>query len=41
MNLEKFYEEGFYVCNILYGLRCENDEECVFCFDVIYGECMC
>ncbi|MBP2099985.1 DNA replication initiation control protein YabA [Enterococcus rivorum] len=38
MNLEKLYEEGFHVCNILYGSRRENDEECAFCLDVIYGE---
>ena len=24
--------------NILYGSRRENDEECAFCLDVIYGE---
>ncbi|AIM24658.1 DNA replication initiation control protein YabA [Melissococcus plutonius] len=38
MNLEKLYEEGFHVCNILYGSRRENDEECAFCLEVIYGE---
>lgn len=38
MNLEKIYEEGFHVCNIYYGSRRENDEECAFCLDVIYGE---
>ncbi|OJG19028.1 initiation-control protein yabA [Enterococcus canis] len=38
MNLEKLYEEGFHVCNVLYGSRRENDEECAFCLDVIYGE---
>ena len=38
LNLEKIYEEGFHVCNICYGTRRENDEECAFCLDVIYGE---
>ena len=38
MNLEKIYEDGFHVCNIYYGSRRENDEECAFCLDVIYGE---
>lgn len=39
-NLEKLYEEGFHVCNIdnMYGSRRINDEPCVFCQDVIYGE---
>lgn len=38
MNLEKLYEEGFHVCNVYYGSRRENNEECAFCLDVIYGE---
>ncbi|GBG95518.1 DNA replication initiation control protein YabA [Ligilactobacillus salitolerans] len=39
-NLEKLYEEGFHVCNVdnMYGSRRVNDEPCVFCQDVIYGE---
>lgn len=39
-NLEKLYEEGFHVCNVdnMYGTRRINDEPCVFCQDVIYGE---
>lgn len=39
-NLEKLYEEGFHVCNVdnMYGSRRLNDEPCVFCQDVIYGE---
>lgn len=39
-NLEKLYEEGFHVCNVdnMYGSRRINDEPCVFCEDVIYGE---
>lgn len=38
LNLEKIYEDGFHVCNVCYGSRRENDEECAFCLDVIYGE---
>lgn len=38
LNLEKIYEEGFHVCNVCYGSRRDNDEECAFCLDVIYGE---
>lgn len=38
MNLEKLYDEGFHVCNVYYGSRRANDEECAFCLSVIYGE---
>ncbi|KRL84964.1 DNA replication initiation control protein YabA [Ligilactobacillus equi] len=37
-NLEKLYKEGFHVCNEMYGSRRVNDEPCIFCQDVIYGE---
>ena len=39
-NLEQLYDEGFHVCNVdnMYGSRRINDEPCVFCQDVIYGE---
>ncbi|KRM18316.1 initiation-control protein [Ligilactobacillus hayakitensis DSM 18933 = JCM 14209] len=39
-NLEKLYEEGFHVCNEedMFGTRRFNDEPCVFCQDVIYGD---
>lgn len=39
-NLEKLYEQGFHVCNVdnMYGSRRLNNEPCVFCQDVIYGE---
>lgn len=36
--LQKLYEDGFHVCNVYYGSRRLNDEPCVFCIDVIYGE---
>ncbi|AQS54088.1 Initiation-control protein YabA [Jeotgalibaca dankookensis] len=38
LNLQKLYEDGFHVCNVYYGSRRVNDESCVFCLDVIYGE---
>lgn len=38
LNLQKLYEDGFHVCNVYYGSRRLNDEPCVFCIDVIYGE---
>ncbi|KRM06594.1 initiation-control protein [Liquorilactobacillus ghanensis DSM 18630] len=39
-NLEKLYEQGFHVCNVdnMYGTRRLNDEPCVFCQNIIYGE---
>jgi len=37
-NLEKLYDEGFHVCNQIYGKRRDDDESCVFCLEVIYGE---
>ena len=39
-NLEKLYDEGFHICNVdnMYGSRRIDDEPCVFCQDVIYGE---
>lgn len=30
LNLEKIYEDGFHVCNLLYGSRREADEPCAF-----------
>src|SRR5690625_2747719 len=38
LNLENIYEEGFQVCNMLYGQRRVEDEPCAFCLEVIYGE---
>ncbi|MDE1549857.1 initiation-control protein YabA [Jeotgalibaca caeni] len=38
LNLQKLYEDGFHVCNVYYGSRRLDDESCVFCLDVIYGE---
>ena len=38
LNLENIYHEGFHICNLYYGKRRENDEECMFCTDILYGE---
>ncbi|MCZ0717904.1 DNA replication initiation control protein YabA [Aerococcus kribbianus] len=36
-NLMHIYEDGFHICNISYGQRRENDEQCMFCLDILYG----
>lgn len=36
-NLEKLYESGYHVCNVMYGQRRKNQEECAFCLDKIYS----
>ncbi|KRN44824.1 DNA replication initiation control protein YabA [Limosilactobacillus ingluviei] len=35
--LQKLYQEGFHVCNDMYGKRLEDHESCTFCLDAIYG----
>lgn len=35
--LQKLYQEGFHVCNDMYGKRLEANESCTFCLDAIYG----
>lgn len=35
--LQKLYQEGFHVCNDMYGKRLEKNESCTFCLDAIYG----
>ncbi|WP_125714414.1 initiation control protein YabA [Companilactobacillus kedongensis] len=37
LNLEKLYLKGFHVCQPFYGSHRKEDEECVFCQGVIYG----
>ncbi|AGM99294.1 DNA replication initiation control protein YabA [Streptococcus iniae] len=34
-HLESIYEEGFHICNFFYGQRRENDEECMFCRELL------
>ncbi|MCG7194249.1 DUF972 family protein [Fructilactobacillus sanfranciscensis] len=36
--LEKLYNQGFHVCNESYGKRRLQDESCIFCTQIIYGE---
>ncbi|WP_018659740.1 DNA replication initiation control protein YabA [Allofustis seminis] len=38
LNLENIYEDGFHVCNVMFGKRREEDEPCAFCLEVIYGQ---
>lgn len=38
LNLENIYDDGFHVCNHLFGQRRIDDETCAFCLDVIYGD---
>lgn len=34
-HLEDIYDEGFHICNFFYGQRRENDEECMFCRELL------
>ncbi len=34
-HLEGIYYEGFHICNDFYGQRRENDEECMFCRELL------
>ncbi|MGT2935135.1 DNA replication initiation control protein YabA [Streptococcus castoreus] len=34
-HLESIYDEGFHICNFFYGQRRENDEECMFCRELL------
>ena len=36
--IEGIYREGFHICNDYYGQRRENDEECMFCMEVLDRE---
>lgn len=35
--LKKLYQEGFHVCNDMYGKRLGKNESCTFCLETIYG----
>ncbi|KXT77425.1 DNA replication initiation control protein YabA [Streptococcus sp. DD10] len=35
-NLEKIYMDGFHICVTFYGQRRENDEECMFCDELLF-----
>lgn len=36
-NLMNIYEEGFHICNVSYAQRRMNDEQCMFCLEILYG----
>ncbi|MBM7636185.1 DNA replication initiation control protein YabA [Streptococcus saliviloxodontae] len=36
--IEGIYQDGFHICNDYYGQRRENDEECMFCMEVLDRE---
>lgn len=35
IDLEKIYQSGFHVCNIYYGMHRPENEDCVFCLDIL------
>lgn len=37
ISLKKLYDDGFHICHAFYGSR-RNNEECMFCDNIIYGE---
>ena len=37
-SVRRIYKDGFHVCNDLYGQRREQDEECMFCDELLYRE---
>ena len=38
VNLQRIYNDGFHVCTDSYGQRRENDEECIFCDELLFRE---
>lgn len=37
-SLEGVYADGFHVCNVFYGQRRHNDEDCAWCLELIYRD---
>ena len=37
-SVRRIYLDGFHVCNDFYGQRREQDEECMFCDELLYRE---
>ncbi|CRH90136.1 DNA replication initiation control protein YabA [Streptococcus gallinaceus] len=35
VNLENIYEDGFHICTFSYGQRRDNDEDCMFCLELL------
>ncbi|MBY5033995.1 DNA replication initiation control protein YabA [Streptococcus gallolyticus] len=38
VNLENIYEDGFHICTFSYGQRRDNDEDCMFCLELLNRE---
>ena len=38
INLENIYDQGFHICNFYYGKRRDNDENCMFCTEILFSE---
>ena len=37
-SVRRIYKDGFHVCNDFYGQRREQDEECMFCDELLFRE---
>ncbi|MDO4679941.1 MAG: DNA replication initiation control protein YabA [Aerococcus sp.] len=37
-NLLNIYEDGYHICNISYGQRRQNEEQCMFCLEILHGD---
>ena len=37
-SVRRIYKDGLHVCNDFYGQRREQDEECMFCDELLYRE---
>ena len=37
-SVRRIYKDGVHVCNDFYGQRREQDEECMFCDELLYRE---
>ena len=37
-SVRRIYKDGFHGCNDFYGQRREQDEECMFCDELLYRE---
>ena len=37
-SVRRIYRDGLHVCNDFYGQRREQDEECMFCDELLYRE---
>ncbi|MGT2755975.1 DNA replication initiation control protein YabA [Streptococcus ovuberis] len=37
-NLQKIYEDDFHVCNVFYGQRRHDGEDCAWCLELLYRD---